>query len=54
MNLAFGVLLLAFCSSVESGVITINFPEDDYELRLQNGNLQLFTNNALLSIKVSL
>ena len=55
-SLAFKLLLLAFCAGVESGIITIELPEEDYHLKLANGTIQLnlSTNNSLVSIKVSL
>lgn len=53
MNKSFAlkILLVAFCATVESGIVTINFPDDDFDLRLLNGTLQLSTKNNQVIIK---
>lgn len=50
--LIFNVVLLAcFCAATESGIITIEFPDEDYVPKLLNGTLELLTNHTFFNIK---
>lgn len=50
-NFALKIVLLAFCATVESGIVTINFPDDNFNLRSLNGALQLSTKNNQVQVK---